>query len=135
MNKNINILKNVVISICVAQIAKSDHAKIHQIGSEATINGIVLSLSSGEKSSSTKIQRIIFIWYKTTETKNIIDQKNKSDLSSEIPVIEIIKIDKTESQIKILLLSFDSIKKENQIDQIIVEIARMMYKTGKCKIQ
>lgn len=58
--------------------------------------------------------------------KKIKDQKNKNDLSSAIQVIEIQNIAKTENQIKTLFLFFESIKNENQIDQIIVENAKII---------
>lgn len=58
--------------------------------------------------------------------KKIKDQKNKNDLSSAIQVIEIQNIARTESQIKTLFLFFESIKNENQIDQIIVENAKII---------
>jgi hypothetical protein len=57
----INILKNPVISIDETHNAKSVPANIHQTGSAASTNGIVLSLSRGENISSIKIHKRIFI--------------------------------------------------------------------------
>ena len=58
--------------------------------------------------------------------KKIKDQKNKKDLSSAIHVIEIQNTAKTESQISILLLFFDSKKNHKLIDHIIVESAKII---------